>query len=521
MIQYEKILTRSEFADSTFCAIPEHSVFFDIETTGLSPESAGIYCIGCGFVNTGKPMADTPRMTGTDSSCKPDPADEEKRDSEPFFCIRLFFAQSPAGEGEILTAASDLLSRFDTLITFNGTTFDLPFVRRRIELAGRPEAVRSKYTGSDKAEPTLPQHDAAKKTDEQSTKHPGKKQLPRHTDPFSHMRHIDLYREIRRLKKLLGLSSCRQKACEAFLGIGRDDQYSGGELISVYHSYVRRQKPHLLHLLLLHNCEDVKGMADLCSLLSYGRALGGEFEVESCTPKESGAHPEHGDPASAQSCPLPGQTGRQVFLKVVLVCPAAFPKEISGSKPCLRETSSGGNTTPPAASARCTPAAYRFSGRRLTLWFPLFHGTLKYFFPDPENYYYLPQEDMAVHKSVGAYVDPAYRVRAVKKTCYTKKECDYICIPEEKKKTKNPCRSLRLEYADGLSILCIPPWIAGKAETASAAVRTAGISNSRTEKTDAAGQADSSSGDDPGMSRFFGELKEWLTVGLEHWLLSS
>ena len=36
---------------------------------------------------------------------------------------------------------------------------------------------------------------------------------------------------------------------------------------------------------------------------------------------------------------------------------------------------------------------------------PLLEGTLKYYYPDYKNYYYLPLEDEAVHKSVGVYVD--------------------------------------------------------------------------------------------------------------------
>ena len=47
--------------------------------------------------------------------------------------------------------------------------------------------------------------------------------------------------------------------------------------------------------------------------------------------------------------------------------------------------------------------------------------TLKYFYPDYQNYYYLPAEDMAIHKSVAGSVDPAYRKKATANTCYTKK----------------------------------------------------------------------------------------------------
>lgn len=47
--------------------------------------------------------------------------------------------------------------------------------------------------------------------------------------------------------------------------------------------------------------------------------------------------------------------------------------------------------------------------------------TLKYFYPDYQNYYYLPEEDMVIHKSIADSVDPSYRKKATKNTCYTKK----------------------------------------------------------------------------------------------------
>ena len=48
---------------------------------------------------------------------------------------------------------------------------------------------------------------------------------------------------------------------------------------------------------------------------------------------------------------------------------------------------------------------------------PLLEGTLKYYYPDYKNYYYLPLEDEAVHKSVGVYVDPACREKAKASNC--------------------------------------------------------------------------------------------------------
>ena len=45
---------------------------------------------------------------------------------------------------------------------------------------------------------------------------------------------------------------------------------------------------------------------------------------------------------------------------------------------------------------------------------------MKYFFRDYANYYYLPEEDQAIHKSVAVFVDPSRRQKATAKTCYPK-----------------------------------------------------------------------------------------------------
>ena len=57
---------------------------------------------------------------------------------------------------------------------------------------------------------------------------------------------------------------------------------------------------------------------------------------------------------------------------------------------------------------------------------PVFCEEMKYFYSDYKNYYYLPHEDMAVHKSVSTYVDPAFRQQASASNCYTRKSGEYL-----------------------------------------------------------------------------------------------
>ena len=57
---------------------------------------------------------------------------------------------------------------------------------------------------------------------------------------------------------------------------------------------------------------------------------------------------------------------------------------------------------------------------------PVYTEEMKYFYSNYRDYYYLPNEDMAIHKSVSSYVDPAFRQKATAATCYTRKTSSYL-----------------------------------------------------------------------------------------------
>ncbi len=310
-------------------------LLFDIETTGLSPARCSVYCIGCGFLE----------------------GDE--------VIVELFFAHAPAEEGEILKAFLHRLQPFSTVITFNGSTFDIPFLEKRMHLTG--------YS------------------------------------PFAVKDSLDLYKEVRKMKEFLDLPSLRQKSIEAFLGCAREDRYDGGQLIEIYKLYAsgcsvdrnnhtvllawdgdeaagrlsEQQAKELLSALLLHNREDVWGMFFLLDILSYRQLAQGRFEVT--------------------------EVSRDGEALVISLTPhAPFPRHMHRVVP---------------------EASFAIHEERALLMLPLKQGELKHFFANVCDYYYLPAEDAAVHKSVGVFVDPAHRKKATRQTSYVKKECKYEMIP--------------------------------------------------------------------------------------------
>ena len=59
----------------------------------------------------------------------------------------------------------------------------------------------------------------------------------------------------------------------------------------------------------------------------------------------------------------------------------------------------------------------------------MLHTEMKYFFKDYKNYYYLPMEHMAIHKSMAAYVDDAHKEKATKDNAFTTETGSFIPCP--------------------------------------------------------------------------------------------
>ena len=174
--------------------------FFDIETCGLSARSAPVYMIG----------AVAPDKLGR-------------------FVFRQWFAETPAEEPALLRAFFDSLPARVRLLHYNGTTFDIPFLRDRSRILGLP--------------------------------------------PFTGSLSLDLYTPLRRLKTLAGLSSCRQRDLEPLAGYDREDPYDGGTLIRFYSEFVGLSKFNKdaaearFRDLARQNREDLLGLVTLCRLL--------------------------------------------------------------------------------------------------------------------------------------------------------------------------------------------------------------------------------------------------------------
>ncbi len=379
---------------------PEERLFFDIETTGLSPKMHRVYLIGCLY----------------------------RKDNR--FILQQFFADSSDAEEEVLLSFCRLLEKFSGLISFNGQHFDQNFLQQRMHFYGEEE---KKHFFSDHTS-----------------------ELEQGAERLSTLSHWDLFLLTRPFAKILGLENAKQKSWETFLGIHRKDLFSGGELISVYQDYLMTKKEEALTLLLLHNREDVLYMPKLLPLLAYPALFQGHFSVSSFT--------EH----CYQN--YTGKEERELLIHLIpqFPLPKGFTKigETAGfmvteSNPDNPQEPSGTFHTPNTVitpDTVITPSTVITPDTVITpstvttpctiiLRIPLKEMTLKYFYSDFKDYYYLPKEDCAIHKSVAAYMDPAHRKKATASTCYTKKADTFLPYFQRKKK----CPAEIIEPSQGIS----------------------------------------------------------------------
>ncbi len=206
---------------------------------------------------------------------------------------------------------------------------------------------------------------------------------------------IDLYKRLRAYQGIFTLPDLKQKTVEELMGISRTDDRSGHELIGIYAEYTVHPEEDLLHLLLQHNHDDITGLLKLTPLLSFS-----DLFSTAAVRAEKAVRNQYKDYNGVQ--------------RSELIIEFSFPLEV-----------------PVPVSCGFSDLYLTLGGNRGKLRVAIYTGVLKHFYPDYMDYYYLPEEDRAVHKSVGTFVDKNHRVQAKASTCYTKKRGFFLPQWEE------------------------------------------------------------------------------------------
>jgi uncharacterized protein len=218
-------------------------------------------------------------------------------------------------------------------------------------------------------------------------------------DSFYEKESIDLYKLLSPYKRFFKLENLKQKTVEKFLDIEREDKFSGGELISVYSDYLIHPNEEAKKLLLLHNKEDICGLFALLPILAYHSLFNGMFTVTGFDVK-----------------PYTDMYQQQQFeFYIELKLKIELPKRISY----------GSNE-------------FYFIGNKNVgkLKIKVYSDELKYFYRNYKDYYYLPNEDIAIHKSVASYVDKDFRTKAKSSNCYIRKSGHFL---PQKQIIVSPC----------------------------------------------------------------------------------
>jgi len=137
------------------------------------------------------------------------------------FYVRQFFMRHPSQEEALLNNLASLLEKYDSFVTFNGKSFDLPVLETRYILARQPRALKRRL-------------------------------------------HLDLLHPARRLWKLR-LNSCRLGHLEErILQLTRHEADVPGYLIpQLYNDFLRDGDPTPLKAVFYHNHKDLLSLASL------------------------------------------------------------------------------------------------------------------------------------------------------------------------------------------------------------------------------------------------------------------
>lgn len=300
------------------------------------------------------------------------------------FQIIQYFAEEFDDEIRLLKEFYQLSRNFSVLLHYNGRTFDLPYLNAKCEAYQLPFRF-------------------------------GEKNGIENTDKNNLPDNIDIYQIFHKDKfffngKRFPLKNKKQKTMELLAGYSREDILDGKELIRIYNKY---HKEHLmqhetaeasfLELLLLHNHDDLCGLVSICPLLGYTQLFTKDFTH--FTLKECRFSCEKSFFSLEQPIPS-GSPAPDCILSLELETDFLF-LPISGQRLTFGEIHDHG----------------------LSLRIPGKFAELKFFYPDYKNYYYLPEEDMAIHKSIAEFVDRKRRCKAKPEDCYTKKRSFFFPQP--------------------------------------------------------------------------------------------
>lgn len=301
--------------------------------------------------------------------------------------ILQYFSEGASDEINLLSSFFRLLSGYKYMVSYNGEGFDMRFIRQRLLF----------YNNLSDSQNIFPD------------------------DIFKNITGIDIYTLFKRFSSLLCASSFKQKNMELYCGHSRNDNLNGPEIIDAYLKYLAaagteaaqkrindlygsdslpigpfrnhegsglvllgpQASEPLLKLLLNHNTED------LCGILSLKPAV--KFLRDITRPEKYEI--TFSDDYSAARIDITLSTDTAEFINT----------HLHGS----------------------------ICGEKISIPLPCIQTRLKLFYDNYRDYYYIPGEDTAIHKSVASFMDASLRQKAAPQNCYTWYEGSFLHFPSD------------------------------------------------------------------------------------------
>jgi len=199
MLHIKRILTLPFPTDNPVLkkAIKKNSLIFDIETTGLNPHRNKVVLIG--FI---------------------------RFDRKNRLTLNQLFIEDFSEEAQMLSVFCRIAVSSGFYITYNGTSFDLPFLNTRMNQNSRIG----------------------------------------HFDSFYN---IDLMRVLKTKHFNFQLPDYKLKTVEKHMGLSRSDLVSGKESAELYEKYISSKDPGLKDKILLHNADDITNLYKLLKIFEF------------------------------------------------------------------------------------------------------------------------------------------------------------------------------------------------------------------------------------------------------------
>lgn len=196
------------------------------------------------------------------------------------------------------------------------------------------------------------------------------------TNPLTNINSEDYYNILHPLRSFLRLSSCRQSAIESYFHCTRTCTLTGKKIVKQYQNYVKHPDEHTKDKLLFHNQESLQILLSLTSVFTYRDLQNGNIH----------------------SCQIKQIDDNEISFSFML--PSVIPKTMDDTKNHIQ---------------------LKIMGNQGQLILPIdANHCVRHYYPNAKDYYYLPVEDRAIHKSLASFVSKEYKQKATADTCYEK-----------------------------------------------------------------------------------------------------